>query len=148
MIRISHRGNINGPEPIFENTPEQIDKALMVSDLCEVDVWMIDKQLYLSHDYPEEQHKIPESYLSDRRSRLIIHCKNIEALIYFQAQYGVYNYFWHQEDDYTLTSWGWIWAYPNKPVSDKCLSIAVMPDDGMDLSNFNGVCTDYPLAYR
>lgn len=147
MIKISHRGNIKGVNPELENTPEYIDNALLLADMCEVDVWMIDKELYLSHDYPKEEHKISEDFLSERRTRLIIHCKNIESLIYFQSQFGVYHYFWHQEDNYTLTSYGWIWAYPNITVSEKCLSIAVMPEEGMDLSNFSGVCADNIIDY-
>jgi hypothetical protein len=27
------------------------------------------------------------------------------------------HYFWHQEDDYTITSKGFIWVYPGKPLN-------------------------------
>jgi hypothetical protein len=40
------------------------------------------------------------------------------------------NYFFHQEDDITLTSKGYIWAYPGKqPIKN---SIAVMPELNKD----------------
>ena len=34
-----------------------------------------------------------------------------------------FNYFWHQEDDYTLTSEGYVWVYPGKPLIKKDLTI-------------------------
>ena len=51
-ILIAHRGNVNGPNPLLENTPEYIDAALKKHYLCEVDVWKINNKLYLSHDVP------------------------------------------------------------------------------------------------
>ena len=61
-----------------------------------------------------------------------------------------FHYFWHQEDDFTLTSKNYIWTYPGKPYTPK--SIIVMPEDNLKLFDFNqikeydvyGVCTDYP----
>ena len=38
MILISHRGNINGPNPEMENNPEYIQKALDLGYDVEVDV--------------------------------------------------------------------------------------------------------------
>ena len=39
MILISHRGNINGKKPNYENKPEYIWEALRKGYHCEVDVW-------------------------------------------------------------------------------------------------------------
>ena len=36
------------------------------------------------------------------------------------------HYFWHQEDDYTLTNRGFVWVYPGKPLIKNC--IAVLPE--------------------
>ena len=36
------------------------------------------------------------------------------------------NYFWHQEDDYTLTSQGYIWTYPGKSLTSN--SVMVLPE--------------------
>jgi len=147
MRYISHRGNLTGPRPDKENTPLYIDQALLRVDLCEVDLWKIDGRLYLSHDYPKDEHEIDDQFLSDRRSHLIIHCKNVDALVHCQNKYGEYHYFWHQEDDYTLTSWGWIWAYPGKDVPANSLSVAVMPETKSfeNIDNFSMVCTDHIL---
>lgn len=149
FILISHRGNINSINPLLENTPQYIDAALNKSYLCEVDVWRIDNKLYLSHDKPSNQSTIEEKYLLERKEHIIIHCKNIEALQHFHSSDESFHYFWHQNDDYTLTSKGWIWAYPDKPVSMLGLTVAVMPElHNTDVSNFAAICSDFVETYR
>lgn len=149
-ILISHRGNIDGPNPLLENTPEYIDAALKKHYICEVDVWKINDKLYLSHDVPIIDAKITdEQYLIDRASNLIVHCKNIQALQFFHSHETEFHYFWHQNDDYTLTSKGWIWAYPGKQVEESGLTIAVMPElYSMGVSEFAGICSDYVELYN
>ena len=61
---------------------------------------------------------------------------------------GTYlNYFWHQKDDVTLTSKGWIWAYPGKqPIKG---SIAVMPElNNDDLTQCAGICSNNIMKYK
>mgnify|MGYP003336226375 CR=1 FL=1 len=74
--------------------------------------------------------------------------KGVEALVWLNKNQKKFNYFWHQEDDFTLTSEGYIWTYPGKELSEN--SICVMPERNMApdaLVNFNqncyGVCSDY-----
>ena len=57
------------------------------------------------------------------------------------------HYFWHQNDDITLTSKGYIWAYPGKqPIKN---SIAVLPEiHNDDISNCIGICSDIIEAYK
>jgi hypothetical protein len=76
---------------------------------------------------------------------LWIHAKNLDALYVLQAN-PVLNYFWHQEDDFTLTSQGDIWTYPGKPLTKN--SIMVMPEwNDPKFENLNldclGICSDY-----
>jgi len=52
MILISHRGNINGKKPNYENKPEYIWEALRKGYHCEIDVWFIDGKFKLGHDDP------------------------------------------------------------------------------------------------
>ena len=52
MILISHRGNLNGKMPQNENHPDYIDEAIHAGYDVEVDVWMIDNELFLGHDEP------------------------------------------------------------------------------------------------
>ncbi len=145
MILIAHRGNINGRFESYENEPNYIDKALEKGYDVEVDIWMIEGNFYLGHDKP--QYGITLEWLDKRKNELWIHCKNIEAIEWFNSLLGTYNYFWHQEDTLTLTSKGYIWVYPGKqPIKT---SIAVMPEIyNDDISQCLGICSDYIQNYK
>lgn len=150
MKIIAHRGNIDGPNPLIENHPETIDKAIEFGFDVEIDIRYdtFDGQLYLGHDDP--QYVVTPYWLAQRMDNLWIHCKNIDALYYFVTKTGGYNYFWHQTDDFTLTSKNYIWTYPGQPYTAS--SVIVMPElsikeqDFKDLHAYNcyGICTDYP----
>lgn len=142
MIKIAHRGNINGPSDA-ENGPVHIVVAISQGFDVEVDIWMNDEGIFLGHDFP--QHLVDETFLEDIAEHAWFHCKNIEALGYFTHNMPDARYFWHQEDDYTLTSNGYIWTYPGKTATSK--SIIVLKDK-IDLSKYEGVyavCSDYLL---
>jgi hypothetical protein len=77
----------------------------------------------------------------------------LQALEYFKDNLNSLNYFWHQSDDYTITSNGYFWTYPGKSIGSK--SIIVLPEiiDGIEVVKMlaerpYGVCTDYPKQYR
>jgi hypothetical protein len=145
MILIAHRGNIDGKSELYENEPNYIDKALKKGYDVEIDIWVIEGNFYLGHDKP--QYGITLEWLDKRKNELWIHCKNIEAMEWFNSLFGTYNYFWHQEDTLTLTSKGYIWAYPGKqPIK---ASIAVMPEIyNDDISQCLGICSDYIQNYK
>jgi hypothetical protein len=145
MKLISHRGNINGRFESYENEPNYIDLAISEKYEVEVDVRVIEGILWLGHDKP--QYDVDFRWFLDRISKLWIHCKNIEALVYFQECEYEFNFFWHQEDDATLTSKNYIWAYPgNQPIKN---SIAVMPElNNDDLSKCLGICSDHIINYK
>lgn len=145
---ISHRGNINGPNPKFENKPSYIIDALNGGFDVEIDVWY-DKGWWLGHDMP--QYETSKRWIEDRQDKLWIHCKNIESVYKFNDGDQKYwlkppNYFWHQTDDCVLTSHRYIWTYPGKPLTK--LSVAVLPETVScytlkDLHNCWAVCSDY-----
>lgn len=141
---ISHRGNINGRLEISENEPNYIDLAISRGYDIEVDVWYEYDALWLGHDRPD--YVVDLIWLRDRIEKLWIHCKNIDAVVYFKECDFEFNYFWHQEDDLTLTSKKFIWAYPGKqPIHN---SIAVMPEiNDDDVSECLGICSDYIEKY-
>ena len=142
---ISHRGNINGKIPEKENSPEYVFNALQQGYHCEIDVWYSSKNgWWLGHDSP--QYSIDYSFLESSH-RFWIHAKNIEALC--ELNKNQMHVFWHQEDDYTLTSEGYIWAYPGKNVPAGNQSIAVLPEiyPKLDLKDFKGICSDYIERY-
>lgn len=141
MIYISHRGNINGKNEVRENSPEYIIEAVEMGYDVEIDIWSVDGKLWLGHDGP--QYETTLQWLNERKDKLWIHCKNIEALElanWFKSDTKL-NYFWHQTDTVTLTSQGFIWAYPGKqPIKD---SIAVLPElYNDDVSECYGICSD------
>lgn len=137
MMFIAHRGNINGPNSDMENKPEYIKIALDKGYYVEVDVWMINKILYLGHDKP--QYKCPSSLLENEC--VIFHAKNIDALE-FLVQNSIHC-FSHDKDEVVLTSKGFLWTFPGCPVVSS--SIAVMPEivDNWDISKCFAVCSDY-----
>ena len=144
MILISHRGNTNGKFDSYENEPMYIDKAISDGFDVEVDVWMIEGVLFLGHDNP--QYGVTQHWFNERYEKLWIHCKNVEAMEWFNA-IGGFNYFWHEEDMVTLTSKNYIWAYPGKQPIKR--SIAVMPEiHNDDVSECIGICSDYIINYK
>lgn len=149
MILISHRGNTTGKQINLENNPNYVDKTLRMGYNVEVDLWLKENTFFLGHDEP--QYEIDMDWLTFRKKKLWIHCKNLNSFN-FLSTYGdnTYKFFWHQEDNYTLTSNLMIWAYPNQPLSNK--SIAVMPENTdytlEQLKNCAGVCSDFIVDYR
>ena len=143
MYFISHRGNLNGPNKKFENSIEYINIALRKGYHVEVDVWYYKNAFYLGHDKP--QHKTNKKYLLNKS--FWCHAKNFEALINLKKINA--HYFWHQKDDFVLTSKGFIWTFPGKKLSKK--SIYVLPENikKFDSSlNFQGICSDYIEKYK
>jgi hypothetical protein len=145
MILISHRGNTSGSIPSYENEPNYIDLAIKKGFDVEVDIWCIDKTLWLGHDKP--QYEINFIWICDRISKLWIHCKNTDAMIFFKESGYPLNYFWHQKDDMTITSIGYFWTYPGMKLTSN--SIAVMPEikDFDNIERAYGICSDFISKY-
>ena len=148
MILISHRGNIDGPNPGNENKPSYILDAIVKGYEVEVDFWFSNNKFYLGHDEP--QYDIPIEWLENNYRKLWVHCKNVDAIskLHELDRGGFYlNYFWHENDKVTLTSQGYIWAYPGVECSN---GIAVMPELNKSFkpTNVLGICSDYILNYE
>jgi len=112
MILISHRGNLEGKRTNRENHPSYIDEAIEAGYDVEIDVWYVDGKLWLGHDEP--QYEVSLEWLGNRSTSLWIHCKNMDALSYFN-EYAwkksiQFNYFSHDEDLGVLTSHNYIWS--------------------------------------
>ena len=141
MIFISHRGNINGINKKFENNPTYIQSAINKGYNVEIDVWYKDA-FFLGHDKP--QFKVSHKFLENKK--FWCHAKNLEALEKLQKIKT--KYYWHQEDDYALTSKGYIWTFPNKSLSYN--SICVKPEVYKEkpILDCAGICTDFPIKYE
>ncbi len=134
MISISHRGNLDG-KSLFENHPKHIKEALSENFDVEIDVWLVDDEYWLGHDNP--QYFVDDDYLDN--PKLWCHAKNINAL-YKMLQNNKIHCFWHQEDDVTITSKGYLWTYPNRQLTPK--SIAVLPEMVIE-DEIAGLCSDF-----
>ena len=142
-ILISHRGNLLGKKPKLENTPVYIDAALAQGFKCEVDVYSYDDKLYLGHDHAQIETSV--DYL--QQDGIIAHAKNLNALS-AMLQVNIHC-FYHHNDDYTLTSRNWIWAFPGKPGTLEHPCIAVLPENyTTDVTNFDGVCSDFIAQFK
>ena len=119
MKIIAHRANINGPNSKKENKKSSIKDCIDLGFDVEIDIRLLDGKLYLGHDIPEAI--ITKEELREIRNKVWIHCKNLKAFSFFSQIQEEFNYFWHEEDSYTLTSKGYIWAYPGEELSPECI---------------------------
>ena len=165
MKLIAHRGNITCKNPERENTIGYIKEALRYGVDVEVDIRYLDGEWILGHDEPK--YKINFDFLT--QPRLWLHCKNIQAMINLYASDT--NYFWHENDKYTITSKGHIWCFPNQPapsitvektVDDlyandmsffrkmtNRLTIGVLPEiNETDIYQYDAICTDNITKYE
>lgn len=136
MIYIAHRGNLLGPSPEDENKPAHIEYALLEVGIdVEIDVWQINGKYYLGHDGPETPVGI--NFLT--RDGLWCHAKNIQALAGLQ-ELGCHTFF-HDTDDATLTSRGFLWTFPGKELTR--FSIAVLPERFIDFGRAKTILNDW-----
>ena len=141
MKIISHRGNLNGRNPSTENSLPAINIALYHRFDVEIDVWYKNNNWYLGHDKP--QHLVDKYFLENKK--LWCHAKNLDALNLMIKNKKIHS-FWHQNDDFTLTSKNYIWTYPNKNTTSNSIIVLKNSKDKISKKCF-GVCTDFPLTY-
>ena len=98
-------------------------------------------KFFLGHDF--NQFEIDKKFLLN--SKIWCHAKTNEALIALDQIKA--HYFWHQEDDYTITSKGYIWTYPGKKILPK--SICVLPERvNYKKIDCLGICSDFIGKYK
>lgn len=146
ILLISHRGNLSGPNPDYENSPKYIEDAIKEGFDVECDVRLLGNDWYLGHD--RSDYKTSFKWLDSHRSKLWCHAKNIEAL-YLLSEMGL-NCFYHSFDDFTLTYSGHIWTYPRASLKLSDRSIAVLPETvkNWEISAAFGICTDEAIQYK
>jgi len=138
---IAHRGNLRGSNPERENSPDYIMEALNKGYHVEVDVYSKDGDLYLGHNEPK--YEVRKNLL--RFNRIICHAKDKEALR-IMLEDGEIHCFWHENDDYTITSEGLVWVFPSKPLIPN--SVCVLPEyakreDLEGIKECYAICSDY-----
>ena len=141
MYLISHRGNLNGIQKDKENEPKYIISAIDKGFDVEVDVRFENNKFFLGHDY--NQFEINKEFLLNKK--IWCHAKTNEALLALDEIKA--HFFWHQEDDYTITSKGYIWTYPGKKLLSK--SICVLPEKANYKEiNCIGICSDFIEKFK
>lgn len=144
MKLIAHRGLFQGPNHQKENSPEQIELALSRGYDCEIDLWVVGHDLFLGHDSPT--YPIKPEYLND--NRFWIHAKNLDALYWLSNTSGL-NYFWHEADQYAMTSDRHIWTLKQHDCTDRTVVMVVdQPDPSLLKSGCYAICSDYSDMLR
>ena len=142
MKLISHRGNLNGPNKLLENKEEYVQNAINLGFDVEIDVWWHNNQFFLGHDFPQWKLK-NISILSNSKSWC--HAKNLEAIVELSSVNNC-NFFWHQNDDFTLTSKRYIWTYPGKKLTSNSVCVVnekmILKDQFSEIHCY-GICSDY-----
>jgi len=147
LVFISHRGNINGPELDRENHPDFVDEAIAKGYKVEIDVRKIGEKLFLGHD--ECQYEVDLDWLVKRKEYILIHAKNVDALIALKSDFEV---FYHISDNHTIISNSkYVWTHNLNdirkhsiiPLIDKVFEI-----DNFRKQKFSGVCSDYIAYYK
>ena len=141
MLIISHRGNLNGPNPERENNPDQIGRTLSHKFDVEIDVWYEDGLFWLGHDEPI--YMVCEDFL--KQKGLWCHAKN-DAALFRLLPLGVHC-FAHDKDDFVLTSQGFLWHYPTNRQFLTPASIIVLQNGGQIPELCYGICCDNPMHY-
>ena len=147
MILIAHRGNTVGRNPDKENNPDYIAKAIKQGYDVEVDIWYLEGKLFLGHDNPD--YLVDVNWLANHSNKLWIHCKNMDALSYFNEyewnKSNQFNYFSHDKDLGVLTSHSYIWS---TNLYDR--GILVLPElfNKEPLKGTIGICSDIVSNYK
>jgi len=138
---ISHRGCVNGQDASIENVPSHIEYVINKYEwiFVEIDLWSIHDNLFLGHDEPK--YMIDSKFLLS--DRFYVHAKNEDALIYVHKN-NIKNFFFHDRDEFTITSRGEIWCNKFKWMENSILN-QVNVDTVLDFKKYSGICTDYPL---
>jgi hypothetical protein len=155
MRVIAHRGNLEGPDKAQENSIKSTFNCLYRDLDVELDIHVKNNLIYLDHDgilsdsTPCIDLKSFCKEFDSFQDKLWLHCKNLEAVIYCQANLQQYNYFGHSNDEFVLTSKGYIFTRPNVATGKNV--VCVMPElcnlKLEQVKKYESVLTDYPLYY-
>ena len=139
VLKISHRGNLFDIKHAEENKPDYINNALKNGFDVEIDVWKIGNDILLGHDEP--QYEIDTQFLKNKH--FWCHAKNLDALN-FMIQNNI-QCFWHQNDDFTLTSSNIIWTFPKMKITNNSIIVCQTYEDTLHYYNTDifGICSDY-----
>ena len=145
MRIISHRGNLSKPNPDLENRPDTIENAISQGFDCEIDLRYEKGSFLLGHDIG--QYKVEIEWLNNFSEYLWIHCKDHASMTKLSTENSLLNYFWHENDKFTLTSKNFIWTAHANGTGDlsRTIIVDVSKKDIDSIDQYYGLCTDYPI---
>lgn len=141
MKLISNKGNLRGIISEYENTPEYIEAALNSGFDVKIDLLLNDGKLFIGND--SNKIKLDIDWLEKYHNKLWLECKDINLIQKLNQldNRGVYlNYFWHENDQITLTSRGYILSYIDEPVIGAIIMTPTIKNDKIKLCY--GICSD------
>lgn len=138
----SNRGNLDGPDPEWENHPSKITEAFKEKLYVMIDVSGKDGNLYGG-----SVHKISFDFIQQHKYQLLFRATNFEA-IKLLRQRDVH-YFVLNDDDYALSSWNWTVMNSHDENEYDFLTLMLDPEknkfyDREYLLDIGGVITNYP----
>ena len=142
MIKIAHRGNFAGKNLQRENTVDYIEEAIAAGYDVEVDAWLIGSTWHLGHDFPGEV--VPLSFFE--RPCIWTHAKNLVGYVSLYNNPKAHT-FWHNKDEFAITSKGIKWARTHILTYDGVLVLPEYNDYHTSLLKSRqidplGVCSD------
>jgi hypothetical protein len=149
MILISHRGNIIGSCPDKENRPSYIDCAIQLGLEVEVDIRFVNNDFWLGHDYP--QYRVDISWMRLRKHKIWFHCKDQDSASQFLLINEEFKFFCHTNDDFVLTSNGYLWIHDLKSnINKKCIVPLISKNDILKYDNLEPsyICTDFVYEFN
>ena len=150
---IAHRANLNGPS-VTENTLISIENCLQNYNYdVEIDVRYINNCIHVGHDLPSKFTMDIQSFLDKftlYKSRIWLHCKDLESIILFSSLDVKFNFFGHHDDEFVLTSRGDIFTRPDIINENVIIVMPELISDKIKDIYFNskGILTDYPIKYE
>lgn len=144
MIFISHRGNLAGPNPGRENSPDYIDEAINAGHIVEVDVRRVGCSLFLGHDYA--QYKVQPEWIEERKKSLLIHLKDFSVA---KTVADCWHTFCHVSDPFTLTSEGRLWLHDLSLQPDLNTIVPLMSKELIASYGYRtvyAICSDYEVT--
>lgn len=153
MVLISHRGNINGPNPEFENSPEYINAAITCGYNVEIDLWGIkcdNNKIILSLGHDDPNYNINIQWLYERSRKLFIHAKNFLAVSFLMANkqkdFLGLRFFFHEKERYSLiANTSLVWCHDMSEVNNFSIVPLISRQDISLWENkpVFGICSDY-----
>lgn len=157
MILISHRGNINGPQPDRENRVEYIETALAAGYQVEIDIWGRRDEyasgVFLGHDGPERL--VSMQWLRQHQQKLWVHAKNYIALNFLindtVNRHGRIRFFFHEKERYSLIgNTSLVWCHDISEANNFSIVPLLSQQDISlwDGKKVFGICSDYVEQLR